>query len=265
MKEFDYTTLPHNLVDFGNALKMLANSQSDVTELVVKWDELIDTKTPKTVTIKLSDGTVHKIDNLAKIRNDLIAGLSLDEPRVKGITFYSPYVHGGIRADSFFGQVYGGEVTNDASGIYMSNPDADGMQGMRYGVHNVLRTCAMTQKTSGRLEMDDLPDVLFLGATWITNSSAPDNFTLTLVSPRAAYVQRNEMTGSVQYCGRTTLINQSNAPFTFKVLDATGAVKYNRVIPAYGCVSCVFWAACGQDTVNFREINWVQSGVINDG
>ena len=265
MKEFDYTTLPHNLVDFGNALKMLANSQSDVTELVVKWDELIDTNTPKTVTIKLSDGTVHKIDNLAKIRNDLIAGLSLDEPKVKNITFSDKYVHGGIRAGSYFGQVYGGDSKNDESGIYMCNPDADGMTGMRYGVQNVIRTCAMTQKTSGRLEMDDLPELLFLGATWINNSSAPDNFRLTLVSPRAAYVQRNEMTASVQYCGRTTLINQSNAPFTFKVIDATGAEIYNRVIPAYGCISCVFWAACGQNTVNFREINWVQSGVINDG
>ena len=66
MAEIDFRNLPHNLVDFGNALKMLANSQADVTELVTKWDELIDTNTAKTVTIKLSNGVVHKIDNLAK-------------------------------------------------------------------------------------------------------------------------------------------------------------------------------------------------------
>ena len=265
MAEIDFRNLPHNLVDFGNALKMLANSQADVTELVTKWDELIDTNTAKTVTIKLSNGVVHKIDNLAKIRDDLVKGLSLDTPKVKSITFSDKYVHGGIRAGSYFGQVYGGESKNDESGIYMCNPDADGMTGMRYGVQNVLRTCAMTQKESGRLEMDDLPELLFLGAVWQNFSVAPTAFTLTLISPRTAYVSRNEMTHSSQYCGKVILVNQSDSDFTFTVINETGAQIFTRVIPPKGCVPCIFWAACGQNTVNFREINWVQSGVINDG
>ena len=65
------TNIPHSIVDFAAALKLLAESQSDVAEIVTKWDLICDTETARTVEITLSNG-VHKVDNLAKIRQDLI-------------------------------------------------------------------------------------------------------------------------------------------------------------------------------------------------
>ena len=58
---------PSSLLDFADALRLIAQSQSDVTELVVKWNEIMDTTSPTTVSV-LVGGLVKQVDNLAKIR-----------------------------------------------------------------------------------------------------------------------------------------------------------------------------------------------------
>ena len=107
--------LPSAIVDFADALKALVDSQSDVTQLVTKWDELTNTDTPGTVKIVLSNGTEHTVDNLAKIRNDLVEGLALDNPSVWSLSFKSSNGAGGmISAGGNYGHTFHNGV--DGSG-----------------------------------------------------------------------------------------------------------------------------------------------------
>ena len=76
--------IPHNVLDFADALHLLAQSQSDVSEIVTKWDLICDTTTARTVTVNIN-GTTMEVDNLAKIRQDLVSGLSLDNPTVTSL------------------------------------------------------------------------------------------------------------------------------------------------------------------------------------
>lgn len=267
MQEIDYTTLPTSLVDFGTALRMLADSQSDVTEIITKWETLFDMETPRTVEVTLSDGTVHNIDNLAKMREDLIAGLSLDEPKVKQLKMSSPYVKGGIRGNAWYGLHYGGESKNDETGMYLDNPDAGGFMGMRYGVQNVLRTCAFVDKATGTISMEEMPEMIIVGGFHKQGQVIPLTYELTLVAPGLDNVARGEMVTDVQYCGRVMFVNQNQeSDFKLAVKDSVGSVLYTRDIPANKCIECAYWAAVGQGSVMFREIYWApQPGVADNG
>lgn len=255
--------IPHSLVDFADALKALGDSQSDVTQLVTKWDELVNTTTPGTVKIILSNGTEHTVDNLAKIRQDLVEGLSLNNPTVNSVNFEGRYdSSGSIDATRHFGYALYAGVDGGANG-----PSEDPFD--KYSNHkgfarlerNDLYTVCLANKAVCDFNLLELPRVMWLGyPDERNNDETISEYTFNVTAPPDAYKSQNFMV-SQQYYGMVTLINSYQTRSGTRLGDVTVHIMYKLgkspktyVVPQDACITLLLWAHPNQDQVNVAKI-----------
>ncbi len=254
--------LPQSLVDFSDALKKLYQSSEDATEIVTKWDEITNTDTPETVKVTIS-GVVHEVDNLAKIRQDLVEGLSLDNPTVRSVSFKAgpPYNSEGKQESTSW---YCTSVAPQSSGIYPYE-DVDTEVGEFRNVYNDFRTVCLLNKATLNVDMLTLPGVVLLAAPSIEGQTRLDSFELTIRSPSADYITQGKMTSVRHYYTRVTFINTNTVPVTLNFYNATGSViiPSPRVIPSLKAVTYLIFAKPNQDTVYVQEVVYdiVPSGI----
>ena len=256
--------LPSAIVDFADALKALVDSQSDVTQLVTKWDELTNTDTPGTVKIVLSNGTEHTVDNLAKIRNDLVEGLALDNPSVWSISFKSSNGAGGmISAGGSYGSTFHNGV--DGSGNVEDPFDRyRGSVGFARMTRNEFYTTCVPNKDVCDFHLFQMPRVMWLGQPDAKNSNvALSNYTFNIKAPPASWATSGNLVEGAQYYGQVTLINaylSGSTPLgdvTVNIVadpgNAAGGTR-TIVIPQKSYVTLLLWAAPGQALVNIVKL-----------
>lgn len=256
--------LPSVLVDFADALKTLVASQSDVTQLVTKWDEIVNTDTPRTVKITLSDGTEHSVDNLAKIRNDLVEGLSLDRPTVAELNFQSRYGAGGsLTATRYVGYAPYRGINSSSSGPSEDPFDKyEGFSGFVRAARNDFFTVCAPNKATTTFNLLQMPRVMWLGVPDVNNNII-DTFNFTVESPNQAMISQGLM-AAWQYGGIITLINAYTTREGTLLGDVTVNLVLNPgdsasgtlrlVIPQQSYVTLVLWAWPGQPQVNCTKI-----------
>lgn len=249
--------MPAAILDFAAALKLLGQSQSDVAEIVTKWDLICSTDTPLTVEIHLSNG-VHKVDNLAKIRNDLIKGLSLNEPTCNTVNFKYYHRYGSISATDRTANVW-----HDA-GEDPYEPSRVGWESygrfMRVGVSSV----CMPTTNDITVWMHQLEPVIIVG--WATDAGGIPitafDFHIKAMPPGVA----DSLYSDKQYYTKVTFVNtNSNGDdVTIKLWynDADADGYYTRVLPASRNVTFLVWAFIGQDRVNIFEMKNDNEGAI---
>lgn len=255
------TQLPTALVDFADAIKTLVASQSDVTQLVTKWDEIVNTTTPNTVKIVLSDGTEHIVDNLAKIREDLVEGLSLDKPTVSELNFASKYGAGGQLVSSrYVGYSYYSGI-GDSSGASEDPFDKySGYSGFVRALKNDFFTQCAPNRDTINCHLLELPRVVWLGIPdERNNNQAISSFTMTVTAPPESWLSRGGLVGR-QYYGLVTFLNASVATLgdiTLNIIFNPGdAANGKRVfyMPEQSSITLLFFAYPGQDRVNVWKI-----------
>lgn len=247
--------IPHNVLDFADALHLLAQSQSDVSEIVTKWDLICDTTTARTVTVNIN-GTTMEVDNLAKIRQDLVSGLSLDNPTVASLKLLekSGGGYGMVRPTHRY-SVRPYTASNNLFG------DGAGQSGMFESVYNVARTLAMPTKSLLELSLYELPSVMVLGWTPQAGTMPVENYEIRISAPDASYAEQGAMANS-QYYATVKFANRNLGttapieyrPVTIKLCNATGGLLLETVISPLRTREFMFWAAPGQDSVNLYEI-----------
>ena len=248
--------LPSSLVDFADALKTLVASQSDVTQLVTKWDEIVNTDTPRTVKITLSDGTEHSVDNLAKIRNDLIEGLSLDEPTVSALKFNQYRERGMIRANRWWGKAF----HLDGENAFESG---EGWIGAYRNLRNDFNSVCMPDKAVVRANMMQMPRIVYIGAVKDRGIDPVDTVDFYITAPSATYVTNDEMVPS-HYDTMVTFVNRNfgraenpnyaGADVTVRLHDEQGTFTVERVIPPAHSATFILFAAPGLNTMNVNEV-----------
>lgn len=254
------TSLPASFVDFSSALSLLANSQADITELVSKWSDIMDTTTPKTVDVGLSDGEQYMVDNLAKIRADLIAGLSLDEPTVKAIHF------SGYRTTStLMGTLQYGKTWHPADS-YDFDP-LEGYTAIYSNDLNTFRTACVPKSDNLSVMLLDMPRIVLLGSEVSTNIPIIDDVTITVSAPPASLVSSGTLAENKYYCGITTFVNRNfgtqagginSEGNPVKLTLASGDVTLSTIeIPPTQCISVLMFAAAGGSIVHIHPLSGV--------
>lgn len=241
--------IPHSVFDFADALRMLSESQGDVTEIVTKWDLICDTTIPRTVTVSVN-GTTREVDNLAKIRQDLVEGLSLDKPTVSSVTFRGKQSNqGNINADRWSNKGWGDLP-------WVSVTDAKGWIGSFRNTKNDFHSLCVVDRDSvvdgDSIKMDllQMPKFAFLCAGHVT---------FTVSAPSVSYVQQGDL-ADTQYCTTTTFVNRwldgNAAPLGVVQLVVNDSVNDLLVvdIPPGKSVCLAMWASAGQNIVNAQEI-----------
>lgn len=251
------------LVDFADALKTLVNSQSDVTELVTKWDDLVNTTTPKTVKIVLSDGTEHLVDNLAKIRNDLVEGLSLDKPTISELKFQPKYgISGGLKATEYIGAtVYRPEGSTSSGPREDPFDKHDGYAGFVRALRNDFFTVCQPTKAATSFDLLDLPRVMALGVPDERNNYATINiYNFAVTAPSASRLASHELING-QYGGMVTLLNSYTdksgtllGPVTVNFIYSTNGDTKTYVIQQKTSITLLLWANPGMNIVNIAKI-----------
>jgi len=251
--------VPHAIVDFAAALKLLAESQSDVSELVTKWDLICNTYTPMTVDITLSNG-VHKVDNLAKIRNDLIKGLSLKNPTVVEIKYRTN--------ERDYGRQTASQLIGNSWYAVGENPfdaNSSGWKSCLRFLDNDVRSVCFPDTGDIHADLMGMPRVVVLGVP-VGNGQPVTEVTIHLSAPSANWASDNLIGGDKQLYAVTMFVNRNfggygsaaiaypGNPVTLHVYDATGVRLFTREIPPAKCVSYMFFAGPGQNTVNFHEL-----------
>lgn len=256
MKE---AAMPKAFLDFADALRMLSQCSLDATELVTKWDQITDTTTPAVVTITVN-GATHNVDNLAKIRQDLTAGLSIDYPTVRGIEFVDRQSKGSAGPVTSYGLNW-----KDSGGIPYQ--DDSGYLGVYHSVCNDFYTACMPSKVDVTARFLELPKVVMLGAARETGVLPPDTLNLTVEAPTASFVQIGALDNQMYYT-KVTFVNRNagrilpdgsaehaeGLPFTFSIFNVTGAQLYSKVLSSYESVTLLIYTAPGLSTVNIQEV-----------
>lgn len=244
------------VMTFADALKTLASSQADVTELVTKFDELCDTTTPRTVTITVG-GVTHEVDNLAKIREDLVEGLSLDRPKVTGVVFRGRQASGDINASQWESRVVNDAGSNDF------NTSALVTGAFRYVSNNFYTVC-MPNKARVDTNMLRLPRVVIVGAVANAGENPVDTIDFYVSAPPAAMGTQDVIVGNAQYYALVTFVNRNFGNGLGAVVPAKVTIKLHdqldsippivREIPPLCSATYMFFAGTGQQTVQIQEI-----------
>lgn len=245
--------IPHSLLDFADALRLLAESQSDVAELVTKWDELCDTTNPKSIKITVG-GVEHEIDNLAKIRQDLIKGLSLENPEVTTLKFHSYRARALYESTRRFLQTFNETDENNYGVVTPGSGEVETM-------NNVLRTVVCPAKARMDLNLLEMPDTMFLGVPKTAGEAPIDTYDIYVKAPLALNVEQDKMR-PYHYYTYTKFVNRNFGTgnpivyndVTINLHDETGRVTVTKVIPPGRYAEFVFFATPGQDTMNIQEM-----------
>lgn len=249
--------MPAAIVDFAAALKLLGQSQSDVAEIVTKWDLICNTDTPRTVEIQLSNG-VHKVDNLAKIRNDLIKGLSLDEPTCKTVKFSAYRVSGRVSATDRTSNAWHDE------GEDPYDPSRSGWESYAKFLRAEVSSVCMPTTNNISIWMHQLEPVIFVG--WATDSGGTPITSFDFHIKSMPTGMANSLYSGKQYYTQVTFVNTNpnGDDVTLKLWynDADANGYYTRVLPVYRNVTFLIWAAIGQDRVNIFEMKNDDEGAI---
>ena len=248
------TNVPHAIVDFAAALKMLAEAQSDIAEIVTKWDLICDTTTPRTVKIELSDG-IHTLENLAKIRNDLVKGLSLENPEVYSIKFKKR--GGPITTYMDAGRI----ATVDSFGANNGDPYEKyaGYRGAYRNLRNTFYSCCMAQKPRIDVYFDDLARFIWLGYPASPNDEHISEYNIYIKS-RGWNV---EWAQNRQYCTLVTFISANTSydgsvqygPVTLHLHMSSDDRQVTTVSIELGKMATfLIWAAPGQDGIPILRV-----------
>lgn len=251
--------LPPSVVDFAAALKMLADSQGDISEIVTKWDLICDTTTPMTVTVELSDG-VHEVDNLAKIREDLVKGLSLSDPSVNSLkltTKYGPdtaFLTAGMQ--TYMTRFDGSDSDSSFQDAYEKYA---GNRGIIRNMRNTFYSCCMAQKPEIHVSLFDLARVVWLGFPPSQGESPITEYDFYVTAPEVREVL---YASDRQYCTMVTFVG-ARTDFTGTTLDTVTLHIYNSdngqsvldyTIPYGNTITLLMWAYPGQNSVAVLKV-----------
>lgn len=251
--------MPAAIVDFAAALKLLGQSQSDVAEIVTKWDLICNTDTPRTVEIQLSNG-VHKVDNLAKIRQDLIKGLSLNEPTCKVVKFSAYRVSGRISATDRVSNAWH-DVDEDPY-----EPTRSGWETSARYLRNEVASVCMPTTNNITVHMAELEPVIFVGWEKDSGGTPITSFDFHIKSLPSGY-SNSLYCDHKQYYTRVMFVNTNpngddvTLKLWFNDADAQNGYKL-RVLPVQKSATFLVWAAIGQNLVNLYEIKNDDAGAI---
>lgn len=256
------TNVPHAIVDFAAALKMLASAQSDIAEIVTKWDLICDTTTPRTVKIELSDG-IHEVDNLAKIREDLVKGLSLDNPEVYSLKLKTKYGPGtGYLHSTYFASKSWFASSDSESSFKDPYEKYESYWGCYRNMRNTFYSCCMGQKSEIHINFLELSRYIWLGYPASPNDPPIQAYSLYIKSPSPSNTVLAQ--GGRQYCAVVTFIgaytNQAGtAPagaVTLHIYHVDGSTATTTVTIEFGkTATFIMWAAPGQNQVNVQRIH----------
>lgn len=254
------TNVPHAIVDFAAALQMLASAQSDIAEIVTKWDLICDTTTPRTVKIELSDG-IHEVDNLAKIREDLVKGLSLDYPEVYALklkTKYGPGV-GRLSATQYSATTY--IASSDSNSSFMDPYEKyEGHLGFVRNLNNTFYSCRMGQKQEIRVSLFELARFIWVGYPASPNDPPISAYSIHIKAPA---VNNTLYATDRQYCTLVTFIgaktNQAgtvaDGSVTLHIYHSDDDSIVDTVTLEYGKMATfLVWAAPGQNLVPMMRV-----------
>lgn len=234
-------TIPHSLTDFYDALRMLYESQGDVTEIVTKWDLICDTEVARTVPLDIN-GTTKLVDNLAKMRNDLVEGLSLDNPTVKSVTLQD-------REGNSGNINYGRWFTRISSAS--NNPFEDRARGSFRNTNNDYFTARIPDHSPVTANLLDMPRFVFVGGS--RGAVTPiTNFEIIVTAPSASYAQDDTFVDD-QYCAMTTFVNMHTDAVTLGINDGEAYTSYS--IQYKKSRTFLFFASAGMNKVNVQEIS----------
>lgn len=250
--------MPAALVDFASALKMLAEAQSDIAEIVTKWDLICDTTTPRTVKIALSNH-VHEVDNLAKIREDLVKGLSLEYPEVFSIklkTKYGPGT-GHLSATQQTAKTWisgdGGSFT-DPYEKYESN------LGIVRNLNNTYYSCRVAQKPEIRVSLFELARFIWLGYPASATDEHISEYNLYIKAPavnEALYASNRQYCTLVTFIGANTSYDGSVSygAVTLHIHHSDDDQQVTTVSIELGKMATfLVWAAPGQNSVPILRV-----------
>lgn len=251
--------LPSSFVDFSEALRMLANSQGDITEIVSKWADITNADTPSMVTITLSDGTgPYEVPNLAKIRSDIVAGLSLDEPTVNALHFKGYRMHKTIS-----GNVQYGNTWHDS---YSDSFDSfEGYTAFYGNLRNDFRTICFPSSGSLSVTLLDIPRIVLLGAETRVGVPILDDVTIEIAPPPMSMVTNGSLVAEKQYCTMVTFVNRNFGSQAQGYNTETGyPVKLSLIlgdnvefvydIEPRKCLTLILFAPAGGTIVNVHEV-----------
>jgi hypothetical protein len=230
---------PSSLLDFADALRLIAQSQSDVTELVVKWNEIMDTTSPATVSV-LVGGLVKQVDNLAKIRESIVKGLSLDKPTVSEVHYR------GIQASSRQTATTTYSKAHDLVGQNPYDPTVAVQKGAVRNVYNDYQTVVIPTTSDVLVSLFELPKVMLVGAITRDGVAPVTTLNLHITPPWAITANTADIYASNQYSAITKFVNRYNGNVTINFYDATSTLYRTKVIPAFRTVEFLFFAAPGQ-------------------
>lgn len=234
--------LTASFVDFKDALKALTDSQKDVTSLVMAWNSIMDTDTPGSVSIVLTNGVTTNVANLAKIREDLSAGLSLSHPTVTTITASSRNGSYTVTSSRSYGKI------PKVEGLAIPGNSDTSAMGIHRNVCTDMRTVCTLSSKYVTLEMQELPEVVLLGTDTITD------YNLTVNPPNTGFLNQNILLDGVQYITKVTFVNRKITDGQFMGSVKLTIGKFSRTILPGHSVSYFVWAAPGEgNAVNIHE------------
>lgn len=230
---------PSSLLDFADALRLIAQSQSDVTELVVKWNEIMDTTSPATVSV-LVGGLVKQVDNLAKIRESIVKGLSLDKPTVSEVHYRGIQVSSRQTATTTYSKAH------DLVGQNPYDPTVVVQKGAVRNVYNDYQTVVIAATPDVSVSLFELPKVMLVGAIPRDGVAPVTTLNLHITPPGAITSNTADNYASNQYSAITKFVNRYGGDVTINFYDATSTLYQTKVIPAFRTVEFLFFAAPGQ-------------------
>lgn len=251
--------MPKSFLSFADALRMLAQSSLDATEIVTKWDEITDVSTPRIVKITIN-GVTHEVPNIAKIRKDITEGLNSDYPEVQGLKIVTLQAHGSVDVGGYDGIVW----HNDGGNPYRSGT---GFIGVLAGLYNDFRSMCMPTTAEVRTQFLNLPKVMALGAATAPGITPQSVLNLYVTAPPRSLVSAKRIT-SDSYYTTVTFINRNfgrqlpdgtpehgeGLPFTLNIYNVTGGLLYTKVLQPHRSVQLFMFAAPEQSTINVQEI-----------
>lgn len=251
--------MPKSFLSFADALRMLAQSSLDATEIVTKWDEITNADIPSVVKITIS-GTTHEVPNLAKVRRDLAEGLSLDTPTVKMLKLSTYQASGTVDATGSYGANW------KSAGSIPYRTDS-GWLGVYRNVFNDFHSVCIPDKRNVAASFLELPRVVMMGVASAVGSPPQDTLDLHVSAPSAVFVQTNTLVNSAYY---TTVLfvnrnvgalmsdgtpeHSEGLPVTLNIYDVSGTLLFTKVIAPKKSLHLYMFAFPNAGTVNVQEI-----------
>lgn len=261
--------IPTAITDFATAIQSICNSQTDVQELVSKWNDIINDQVPKVVSIRLTSGEYAEIKNLAMVERELRESVRTTYPNIN--TDRVSFTGGSSTAP--FSAIYGSTSSHGKGRLSSALTPVVGWTQSSvndFVTYHVLDKM-YTESSKKVIPFSQLPRMVMLGLPE-TFEGVSNTDTYIQVNPIAAGDRDFDLMYNVDsengdpypyyYSCITRFINHS-ATNDYKVHLFSANMTANAIvvnIPKIGAnglnyADVLFWCGKGIDVVNFSLLN----------